>query len=115
VVIGGWRPGKGNRQGTVGALLLGIPDEGGLAYVGRVGSGFTDAGLAEAQRLLDPLASGTNPLRDVPRDDAKDAHWVQPRLVGEVYYTELTGPGRLRSPVWRGWRPDLDPADVGWE
>ncbi len=115
VVIGGWRPGKGNRQGTVGALLLGIPDEGGLAYVGRVGSGFTDAGLAEAQRLLDPLASATNPLRDVPRDDAKDAHWVQPRLVGEVYYTELTGPGRLRSPVWRGWRPDLDPADVGWE
>ena len=115
VVIGGWRPGKGNRQGTVGALLLGIPGEGGLAYVGRVGSGFTDAGLAEAERLLDAIAAATNPLHGVPRDDAKDAHWVQPRLVGEVYYTELTGPGRLRSPVWRGWRPDLDPADVGWE
>lgn len=115
VVVGGWRPGKGNREGTVGALLLGIPGEGGLAYVGRVGSGFSDAGLAEARRLLDPLASTTNPLQEVPRDDAKDAHWVQPRLVGEVYYTELTGQGRLRSPVWRGWRPDLDPADVTWE
>ncbi len=115
VVVGGWRPGRGNREGTVGALLLGIPGEAGLTYVGRVGSGFTDAGLAEAQRLLDPLASTTNPLQDVPRDDAKDAHWVEPRLVGEVYYAELTGPGRLRSPVWRGWRPDLEPADVTWE
>lgn len=115
VVVGGWRPGQGNRQGTVGALLLGIPGEDGLAYVGRVGSGFTDAGLVEAQRLLDPLASTTNPLQGVPRDDARDAHWVRPELVGEVYYTELTGPGRLRSPVWRGWRPDLVAGDVTWE
>jgi bifunctional non-homologous end joining protein LigD len=112
VVVGGWRPGQGNRLGTVGSLLLGIPDGDILRYVGRVGSGFTDAGLADADRRLRPLARTTPALVDVPAEDAKDAHWVEPRLVGEVYYSELTGPGRLRHPVWKGWRADQEPGDV---
>lgn len=115
VVVGGWRPGQGNREGTIGALLLGIPDAGRLAYVGRVGSGFNTAGLAEAERLLEPLAVDEPRLDDVPREDAKDANWVEPRLVGEVYYAERTDGGRLRAPVWRGWRPDLSPEEVTWE
>jgi bifunctional non-homologous end joining protein LigD len=115
VVVGGWRPGKGNRDGTVGALLLGIPDGDAVRYVGRVGSGFNDAGLAEALGLLNQLARKTSPLAGVPAEDARDALWVEPELVGEVYYTEVTGPGRLRHPVWKGWRADQSPADVTWE
>ena len=115
VVVGGWRPGNGNRDGTIGALLLGIPEEGGLRYVGRVGSGFTDAGLAEAKRRLGALSRKDSPLADVPAEDARDSHWVEPTLVGEVYYTELTSTHRLRHPVWKGWRPDVVPADVTWE
>ncbi len=115
VVVGGWRPGQGNREGTIGALLLGIPDAGRLRYVGRVGSGFNTAGLAEAERRLEPLAVDEPGLDDVPREDAKDANWVEPRLVGEVYYAERTDGGRLRAPVWRGWRPDLSPEEVTWE
>ena len=115
VVVGGWRPGNGNRDGTIGALLLGIPEDGGLRYVGRVGSGFTDAGLAEALRRLGKLSRKNSPLTDVPTEDARDSHWVEPTLVGEVFYTELTSTHRLRHPVWKGWRPDVAPEAVTWE
>jgi bifunctional non-homologous end joining protein LigD len=115
VVVAGWRPGQGRRDGTFGSLLMGIPEDGGLRYVGRVGSGFDDAALTEIQTLLDARARKTSPLVDVPREDARDAHWVTPDLVGEVSYGELTGPGRMRHPVWRGLRRDKDAAEVTWE
>jgi bifunctional non-homologous end joining protein LigD len=115
VVIGGWRPGQGRRDGGVGSLLMGIPGDDGLHYVGRVGSGFNDRQLDEIERLLKPLARKTSPFTDVPREDARDAHWVTPSLVGEVTYGELTGPGRLRHPVWKGLRPDKKADGVVWE
>ena len=115
VVIAGWRAGQGRREGGVGSLLIGVPTPDGLRYLGRVGSGFNDRQLDEIEALLKPLARKTSPLVDAPREDARDAHWVTPSLVGEVTYGELTEPGRLRHPVWRGLRPDKAPADVRWE
>lgn len=115
-VIVGWRPGGGNRSGTIGSLLLAVPadgDEGtdGWRYVGRVGSGFGDKALRDLQKRLDALARKTPPV-EVPRTDAKDAHWVRPTLVGEVTFTEETPDGRLRHPVWKGLRPDKSPDDL---
>jgi len=115
VVIGGWREGKGRRGGGVGSLLMGMPTETGLHYVGRVGSGFNDRQLDDIQAKLEKLSRKTPPFIDVPREDARDAHWVTPSLVGEVTYGELTEPGRLRHPVWRGLRPDKSPDEVVWE
>jgi bifunctional non-homologous end joining protein LigD len=115
VVIGGWRPGQGRRDGGVGSLLVGIPSPDGLHYVGRVGSGFDDRALDAIQAALTPLARATTPFSDVPREDARDASWVEPLLVGEVVYGELTGPGRMRHPVWKGLRPDQAPDEVTWE
>jgi bifunctional non-homologous end joining protein LigD len=115
IVIGGWRPGQGRRSGGVGSLLMGIPTEAGLHYVGRVGSGFNDRQLDDIQARLDKLSRKTSPFIDVPREDARDAHWVKPSLVGEVSYGELTEPGRLRHPVWRGLRHDKSPSEVVWE
>ncbi|WP_210508773.1 ATP-dependent DNA ligase [Naasia sp. SYSU D00057] len=112
VVIGGWRPGQGGREGTIGSLLLGIPEGDSLRYVGKVGTGFTSRSLAEIAARLAPLERDENPFTDIPRADARDAHWVEPRLVGEVEFAEWTGPGRLRQPSWRGWRDDKGPADV---
>ncbi|GAC1606379.1 MAG: ATP-dependent DNA ligase [Pseudarthrobacter sp.] len=112
VVVGGWRPGKGGRQGSVGSLLVGIPDGGKLRYVGRVGSGFSTRELEELRQRVDYLARKTSPFDEVPREDASDAHWVTPRLVGEVTFGEWTGSGKLRHPVWRGWRLDKDAGDV---
>jgi bifunctional non-homologous end joining protein LigD len=112
VVVAGWRPGNGARADTVGSLLVGIPGPDGLEYVGRVGSGFTDAQLADLRARLDRLARETSPLVGVPAADARDAHWVTAKLVGEVEYAEVTADGKLRAPTWRGWRPDKSPADV---
>jgi bifunctional non-homologous end joining protein LigD len=116
VVLGGWTAGTGRREGMIGALLLGLPDKSGqLGYVGKVGTGFTDAMLRDLAADLRPLARKTSPFLDVPRPDARDARWVSPRLVGEVAFSEWTGDGRLRHPAWRGLRPDKSPEQVARE
>ena len=112
VVIGGWRPGAGTRAGTIGSLLMGLPSPEGLHYIGRVGTGFSTAILAD---LFDRLARSrrqSSPFIDVPRVDAADAHWVTPDLVGEVVFAEWTPDGKLRHPAWRGLRPDKTPDQV---
>ncbi|WP_457972782.1 ATP-dependent DNA ligase [Arthrobacter sp. D1-17] len=112
VVVGGWRPGKGERSDSVGALLLGIPDGGKLRYVGRVGTGFSTRELMELRQTMNGLSRTTSPFDQVPALDAAGAHWVKPDLVGEVAFGEWTGAGKLRHPVWRGWRLDKKPEDV---
>ncbi len=113
VVVGGWTTGQGRRRNTLGALLLGIPEPQGLAYVGNVGTGFTDAVLDELGRMLAPLEQRTSPfMTPVPSRQAVGAHWVEPRLVGEVTFSEWTTDHRLRHPVWRGLRPDKSVSEV---
>ncbi|GAA1470279.1 ATP-dependent DNA ligase [Microbacterium thalassium] len=112
VVIGGIRPGKGGRSGSIGSLLVGIPSVDGLRYAGRVGSGFSDAARARLERLLTPLRTDEAPFIDVPAADASDALWVRPDVVGEVEFAEFTPGGILRQARWRGIRPDKAPEDV---
>jgi bifunctional non-homologous end joining protein LigD len=112
VLIGGWRPGAGRREGMIGALLLGLPGEDGLSYIGKVGTGFTDAALADLARRLRPHSRPGNPFLDIPNIETRDAHWVEPTLVGEVAFGEWTSDGRLRHPAWRGLRPDKRPDQV---
>ncbi|MEU4446433.1 non-homologous end-joining DNA ligase [Actinosynnema sp. NPDC050801] len=113
VLIGGWRPGDGRRAGTIGSLLLGVPSDAGLRYVGKVGTGFTHSTLLDLQERLRPLARTASPfVGPVPAEHARRAHWVRPELVGEVEYRTWTTDGRLRHSSWRGLRPDKDPDDV---
>ncbi|GAA4050032.1 ATP-dependent DNA ligase [Arthrobacter methylotrophus] len=112
VVVGGWRPGAGARLGTIGALLVGIPDGDKLRYAGRVGTGFKDWQLREILERLQGLDRPESPFHDIPAEDAATAHWVSPELVGEVTFGDWTGSERMRHPVWRGWRPDKSPDDV---
>ncbi len=113
VVIGGWTPGGGHRQGRFGSLLLGIPSPEGLRYVGQVGTGFTEATLDDLVGNLEASRSAENPFTtDVPRRYGSVATWVEPRLVGEVVFTEWTTDGRMRHPSWRGLRDDKSPDEV---
>jgi bifunctional non-homologous end joining protein LigD len=114
VVIVGWKPGGGRREGGIGSLLLGVPDDAGrLVFAGHVGTGFTDWMLEDLLTRLRPFERTTSPLaEEVPRALVRDAHWVSPRLVGEVAFGEWTRDGRMRHPVWRGLRPDKAVGDV---
>ncbi|MDQ7905073.1 non-homologous end-joining DNA ligase [Phytohabitans sp. ZYX-F-186] len=114
VIVCGWTPGSGRRSGIIGALLLGAYDEAGrLVYIGKVGTGFTNRMLVELGERLGPLRRADPPFDGpVPRPDAREATWVQPRLVGDVEYRTVSPDRRLRHPSWRGLRADKQPREV---
>ena len=114
-IVGGWLPGKGSREETIGSLLLGYwhnrPGRGEhLLYAGRVGSGFS-AGDLEAIR--DDLAGFGR--EDSPFDDLQGlagAQFVNPLRVVEVEFAEWTDDMQLRHPVYVGMRRDKAPGEV---
>lgn len=109
-VVGGWRPGVRR----IGGLLVGVPvPDGGLIYRGRVGGGIGAAIERELLTALDPLRTAASPfVTPVPREDARGAIWVTPRIVVEVKYGQRTPDGRLRFPRVRRLRADKTVADV---
>ena len=114
LVIGGWLPGQGSREGTIGAILVGYYEgddgERRLRYAGRVGSGFTEAELVRLAGLLEPLETRESPFEG--RQPPKQSVFVEPRLVAEVAFREWTAARTLRAPVYKGLRADKDPAEV---
>jgi bifunctional non-homologous end joining protein LigD len=110
-VVGGFTRPAGSRQ-HLGALLVGAWDGGRLRYAGKVGTGFTARTLADLEHRLRPLARATSPFHDAPR--ARDVTWVEPAVVAQIAYTELTGDGKLRHPSYLGLRSDVPAADVHW-
>ena len=81
VVVGGWNPADPRRPDSVGALLLGVPGDRGLRYVGRVGVAGEEqreiaALLARWRRADPPFATGPPPAV------AAEAQWVAPELSG---------------------------------
>jgi bifunctional non-homologous end joining protein LigD len=114
VLVGGWTAGTGRRVATFGSLLLGAHDaEGRLRYLGHVGTGFSDAALADLTPRLQALRRPRSPFDEpVPREHARHARWVEPVLVGEVEYRVITRDGRLRHASWRGLRADRAPGEV---
>ncbi|MBB1039809.1 MULTISPECIES: ATP-dependent DNA ligase [unclassified Dietzia] len=112
-VIGGWRPGKGGRSGSLGSLLLGLPAQTGLTYIGRVGTGFSDRQGKTLLEELEPLRRRSSPfLEDLPSDARRDAVWVLPKLVVEVRHQGFTEEGVLRQSTWRDIRRDKLPGDL---
>jgi bifunctional non-homologous end joining protein LigD len=113
VVVAGWKPGKGNREGQVGSLLVGVHGPEGLTYAGHVGTGFTVETLRMLTGRLAPLRRDTSPFDgDVPPEHARTAVWAEPELVIDVSFGLWTRAGRMRAPVYKGLRDDKDPAEV---
>jgi bifunctional non-homologous end joining protein LigD len=109
LVIGGWTEPRGSRRGF-GALLVGYYDEGQLRYVGKVGTGFTSDTLAALAARLAEVERPDSPFADHLTE--RTAHWVEPRLVANVVFSEWTGDGKLRHPRFDGLQPGRDPATV---
>jgi bifunctional non-homologous end joining protein LigD len=111
-VIGGFTPPEGARTG-IGALLVGVHEDGRLRYAGKVGTGFTEATLEDLRARLSALARPDPPFSDPPRGaPVRGVTWVEPTLVGEVRFAEWTRDGRLRHPSFQGLREDKPAASV---
>jgi bifunctional non-homologous end joining protein LigD len=115
-VVGGWAPGKGNRGGRIGGLLVGYHDEAGsppLRYAGRVGSGLGEAELSTLEERFADMVVVDCPFDPPPpRAHTTDAVWLRPETVVEVEYAEWTSDGRLRHPTYAGRRIDKDADQV---
>jgi bifunctional non-homologous end joining protein LigD len=109
VVVGYSRP-KGSRGGF-GALLVGGYIDGKLTFTGRVGSGFDAQQLKEVGATLEAAVRPTTPCEAGPIPQGDDVVWVEPRLVIEVRYKEITPDGLLRQPVFMRFRDDKEPKD----
>ncbi|MDP1848386.1 MAG: DNA ligase D [Solirubrobacteraceae bacterium] len=107
VVVGGWLPGEGKRRERIGALLIGVPDDGRLRYAGRVGTGFTEAELDRLAKVLEQRDD--SPFGGDPKPP-RGAVWVQPTRVAEVEFTEWTSDGMMRHPSYKGLREEAPPS-----
>lgn len=111
LVVGGWMPGEGRRERTLGALLAGHYEDGELRYAGRVGTGFKERDLEMLMGVLTKLRRPSSPFSGKPAPP-RQAIFVEPKLVAEVEFTEWTKEGILRHPAYKGLRDDKRPTDV---
>jgi bifunctional non-homologous end joining protein LigD len=110
-VIGGYR--VSDKKGRAFAsLLLGEFEGGKLHYRGRVGTGFDADMLDDLGAQFAKLRRATSPFVDAPRAISRDAHWVEPKLVAQIAFTERTTDGLLRHPAFLGLRGDKPARDV---
>src|SRR5207247_8137146 len=106
-VIGGYTTPQGTRA-HFGALHLGLYEDGRLDYVSNVGTSCDDRTLELVSENLRPLARATSPF-DRGTPSGRGHHWVEPRLVCEVRFTEWTRDGGIRHPAFLGLREDKRP------
>jgi bifunctional non-homologous end joining protein LigD len=110
-VIGGYTDPEGSRQ-YFGSIVLGLYDKKGrLVHVGQAGTGFNQSTLKEIFQLLKSLETNRTPFDSSV--DARNVHWVKPKLVAEIKFSEWThetadGGLKLRAPVFLGLREDKD-------
>ena len=110
MVIGGFTDPEGARS-HFGALLLGYYDGGELRYAGKVGTGFTQKTLADLHARMLPLERPESPFAGKP-PVRKGAHWLMPKLVAQIGFSEWTTDGKLRHPRFLGLRTDKKARDV---
>jgi len=108
-VVVGWTP--SDKARGFKSLLLAVNDKGKLRYTGKVGTGFDGQEISRLLQRMRPLERKIAPVT-APRDASRAAHWIEPKLVAEVAFTEVTGDGILRHPSYLGLREDKKPEAV---
>jgi len=122
-VIGGFTPPAGARK-HFGALLVGYYDKGRLRFAGKVGTGFDGKLLSTLHKRMQAEERTDCPFTDLPSKQngewvqgitpsmMRKMHWVNPRLVCQIKFSEWTRDLKLRQPVFVGLREDKDPQEV---
>jgi bifunctional non-homologous end joining protein LigD len=109
IIIGITEPKKSRNH--FGSLLMGQYEGKELKFIGKCGTGFTEATLRELYTKLQPLFIGQSPLpKKIPLRDT--IQWVEPKLICQVKFTEWTQDKHLRHPVYLGLRVDKSANEV---
>jgi bifunctional non-homologous end joining protein LigD len=108
-VVVGWTPSDKSR--AFRSLILGVHEKGALRYAGKVGTGFTQDEILRLMATMEPLEQSEATV-PAPRAEVRGAHWLRPKLVAEIAYTEMTNEGTLRHPSYLGLREDKKPEAV---
>jgi bifunctional non-homologous end joining protein LigD len=108
-VVVGWTPSDKSR--SFRSLILGVREDGTLRYAGKVGTGFDTAEQFRLMEIMKPLEVKAATVR-APRAEVRGTHWLKPRLVAEIAFTEMTNEGTLRHPSYLGLREDKKPEAV---
>jgi bifunctional non-homologous end joining protein LigD len=113
VVIGGFTEPRNSRE-FFGALVVGLYRDGKLHYVAHVGGGFNHENLTRLHQLMQPLKTKDCPFIEKPKTNGA-VHWVKPRLVAQVKFSEWTADEKMRHPVFLGLRQDKKPEESIFE
>ena len=112
LVVGGWTKGTGKAV-ELGALLVGVYEDGALRYAGKIGAGFNDAIRGELLEAMAPLAADVPPFAEPPpRAVSKSALWLRPELVIRAEFAGWTGDGLVRQAAYKGFDLGKDPRKV---
>jgi bifunctional non-homologous end joining protein LigD len=112
LVVGGWVKGTGKAI-DLGALLVGVYEDGALQYAGKIGAGYTNANRAELLAAVAPLAADDPPFATPPpRAAARNAQWLRPELVIRAEFAGWTGDGLVRQAAYKGIELEKDPHKV---
>ena len=102
-VIVGWQ--ASDKRKGFRSLHLAAKEGRKLTYAGKVGTGFNTAMIQELSERMKPLAVDGPPV-EVPRAARRGSHWIEPKLVAEIAFTEFTSDGVLRHPSFIALRED---------
>ena len=111
--MGGWTPGEGNAR-DLGALAVGVYEDGKLRFAGKVGSGFTGKWRTELRRRLADLETERAPFDPAPdrRGELRSVTWVRPELVIRAEIGGWTRDGVVRQTAFKGIDEGHDPTAV---
>ncbi len=108
-VVIGYQPSAKGRG--FASLMLADYEGDELVYRGNVGTGFDEKTLAALREKLSKLERA-RPALKVPREAARGAKWVQPKLVAQVKFAEFTTDGAIRHGVYLGLRGDKKASEI---